>query len=1452
MKKFYYLLVLTAFTLTAFAQNNKSATGNGWASSLKQEKGFIENKGQFEVRKHTGADKVKFAYNGGTHNYYFTNEGVIYELSQTQFRSRTDAETATRKAVKEKGFKSLREWQEFQATDKKNRFVENRELVSVEWLGANINAQLIPADENSFNHSYTFKRNGELVNENELKSYKKIIYRDLYPNIDVMYEFHEVIGVKYSLIVHPGGDVSKVKLKYSKNSFLNNGIITIPTKFGDIIDHKPLTFYEDNKNQIISSSYKLQNNIISFQLGSYDASRTIIIDPWTQTPSFATDWDCVWECETDAAGNVYIIGGVMPLQLLKYNPAGTLQWTYNTPYDSTMWLGTFATDAAGNSYVTNGSEAKIQKISTTGSLVWNNGSPGGIFTLTEFWNIAFNCDQTRLIIGGTGGSGFGGNPLPYIYDINMNTGNVVSSVQVTGGSAAFAGSPQEVRSITACGNSKYYYLTHDSIGYIHQNFSACSNGANFKTSNGIGFGYKCENYRRDNSGIMAIRYFNGFVYVHRGNQIQKRNFADASIVATANIPGGSYIVTNPPIGSTSSQVGNSGLEIDECGNVYVGSTNAVIKFDQNLNQLSSYPTSYNVYDISISTSGDIIASGSTGNSGSNSRTGYVQSIAASSCNKQELTCCDATVCPVGPYCHTDGPVTLTPVQTGGTWSGPGVNASGVFNPSIAGPGTHTIVYTLSCGSDSINITVNACANLNVCKESNGNLTVSNGTGPYTWQQWQDASSTPITNQTQCTACGYSWTFGQCLNGLQPATSCPTPAGYITFATGTTATPPGTWPIKVIDSQGNELIINNLSSVPDCNNNCPTITVTTSNVTNVLCNGGNNGSATTSASGGSGTYTYTWTPGNLTGSSQSNLSANTYTITATDQNGCTGTTTLTITQPSALTASITSTTPADCGQNNGSATVSASGGTPGYTYSWSPSGGNSSTGTALASGTYTVTVTDNNNCTTTATANITCNSTGCPTITVSTSNVTNVLCNGGNNGSATASASGGNGTYTYTWTPGNLTGATQSNLSANTYTITATDQDGCTGTTTVTITQPSVLSANISSTIPADCGSNNGSATVSVLGGTSAYTYNWPSGGNAATETGLSAGSHTVTITDANFCTTTATANISSNGGPTVNISSQTNLSCFGGNTGSATVNASGGAGPYSYSWSPSGGNSATASGLIAGTYTVSVTDASGCVSFANVTITQPDSLQVSANGSNASCLGNDGNASVSVFGGTAPYSYLWNNGSQSSANTNLEPGLYTVTVTDNNGCSATNSVTIGISTVGGGLLVSAIPDSITIMLGDSVQLSASGGITYSWSPATGLSCTTCPNPFASPTETTTYTVTATDQNGCTGTDTVRVIIDIQCGEVWVPNAFSPNGDGVNDCLKVYGNCIESMEFIIFSRWGERVYESADPKGCWDGSFRGSELNNAVFVYSLKAVIKTGETVRSKGNISLIR
>ncbi|RVT79581.1 hypothetical protein EOD40_00265 [Flavobacterium sufflavum] len=565
-------------------------------------------------------------------------------------------------------------------------------------------------------------------------------------------------------------------------------------------------------------------------------------------------------------------------------------------------------------------------------------------------------------------------------------------------------------------------------------------------------------------------------------------------------------------------------------------------------------------------------------------------------------------------------------------------------------------------------------------------------------------------------------------------------------TGATATglAAGSYTCTITDSESTQITKNFTLTQPTV------INTASGSQTNVSCNGGTNGSVSVSPSGGTPGYTYSWSPSGGTAATATGLAAGSYTVTVTDANGCTATRNYTLTQPSAINTSSGSQTNVSCnGGTNGSASVSPSGGTPGYTYSWSPSGGTAATATGLAAGSYTVTVTDANGCTATRNYTLTQPS----AINTSSGSQTNVSCNGGTNGSASVSPSGGTPGYTYSWSPSGGTAATATGLAAGSYTVTVTDANGCTATRNYTLTQPSAINTSSGSQTNVSCnGGTNGSASVSPSGGTPGYTYSWsPSGGTAATATGLAAGSYTVTITDANGCTATRNYTITQPSAISTASGSQTNVSCNGGTNGSASVSPSGGTPGYTYSWSPSGGTAATATGLAAGSYTVTVTDANGCTATRNYTITQPSAINTaSGSQTNVSCNGGtNGSASVSPSGGTPGYTYSWSpSGGTAATATGLAAGSYTVTITDANGCTATRNYTItqpsAISTASG----SQTNVSCNGGTNGSASVSPSGGTpgyTYSWSPSGGTAATATGLAAGS------YTVTITDANGCTAT-----------------------------------------------------------------------------------------------------
>ncbi|WP_456311764.1 T9SS type A sorting domain-containing protein [Pseudomonas shirazensis] len=550
---------------------------------------------------------------------------------------------------------------------------------------------------------------------------------------------------------------------------------------------------------------------------------------------------------------------------------------------------------------------------------------------------------------------------------------------------------------------------------------------------------------------------------------------------------------------------------------------------------------------------------------------------------------------------------------------------------------------------------------------------------------------------------------------------------------------GTYSVTITDANScTRNITNIIVGQPPVLNGSPAIT-------NVACNGGTNGVASIAASGGTPGYTYLWSNGGTT-SAITGLAAGTYSVTITDANACTRTVNnIIVSQPPVLTASQGALTNVSCnGGSNGTATVLVNGGTPAYTYSWSPSGGTAATASGLAAGTYTVTVTDANSCQTTQSFTITE-----PASFSVTTSQTDVLCNGAATGSATVNVSGGTGTYTYSWAPSGGTAATATGLTAGTYTVTISDANTCTTTRTFTIVQPSALLALPVAQTNIGCrGDATGSATVNATGGTGAYTYSWlPTGGTAATATGLTAGTYTVTIKDANLCQATQTFTITQPAAILAASTASIGVSCFGGSNGSASVTVSGGTPAYTYAWAPLGGTSATITGRPAGTYTCTITDANGCTLVKTITILTPTLLSATASKTDVSCNGGtNGTATVSALGGTPEYTYSWApTGGTGATATGLAAGTYTVTVTDGNICQTTATITVGEPAV----LAATTAKTDVLCNGGatgtaSVNVSGgNAGYTYVWSPAGGTAATATGLTAGN------YSVTITDAVGCT-------------------------------------------------------------------------------------------------------
>ncbi|MFH2144120.1 MAG: T9SS type B sorting domain-containing protein, partial [Bacteroidota bacterium] len=508
---------------------------------------------------------------------------------------------------------------------------------------------------------------------------------------------------------------------------------------------------------------------------------------------------------------------------------------------------------------------------------------------------------------------------------------------------------------------------------------------------------------------------------------------------------------------------------------------------------------------------------------------------------------------------------------------------------------------------------------------------------------------------------------------------------------------GTSPYFVLwSNDSTDYIINNLSAgnysvtVTDYNG-CSTDTsfniidiggvLTTSFINSIPvdCNGNSTGSVTVQTLG-AGPFDYSWSNGDTT-ETISNVPAGIYYVTVTNALGCIGIDSISIIQPSliVITDSVFDVT---CGAQNGYAEIYIAGGTSPYSVLWS----NDSTGFSISNigeGTYYVTVTDYNSCTETYSL-IVANTGG--TLTTSITNIIPADCYGNSTGSATIQVNG-TSTYLYNWSNGDTT-TTISDVPAGTYYVTISDLSGCFGFDTVTIQQPAILSYNDSIVNVSCFGYNNGQIYPNITGGTPSYSYSWI-GPNSFSSTNtnisnLSPGGYYVTVTDANGCSVSGiefTVSEPEKGIATVIISNPPE--CNGDINGTAISSVTGGTPPYVYFWS-NGDYGSSTTNLGSGEYYLTVVDANFCSRIDTFQVSEPALIYATESISHVSCTGNDdGSISLTVSGGSSPYSYLWNTTTlqTDSVLTDLLAGEYIVTITDYYDCGAIYNYTINDGTI---------------------------------------------------------------------------------------------------------------------------------------------------------------------------
>lgn len=485
------------------------------------------------------------------------------------------------------------------------------------------------------------------------------------------------------------------------------------------------------------------------------------------------------------------------------------------------------------------------------------------------------------------------------------------------------------------------------------------------------------------------------------------------------------------------------------------------------------------------------------------------------------------------------------------------------------------------------------------------------------------------------------------------------------------------------------------------------------------------------------------------------------------------------------------------------------------------------------------------------------STVIPTFAVQSITPTAASCFGTADGKIDVVATGTNLRYSLdalTWQTSNqFTG-----LVAGTYSVSVRTPEGCIITdATIIVTEPAIVNATASNNGPYCTGEATALIGSSTSAGTLNYQWTGPGGYSSTAQNPTNAtlsGTYTLIVTNSTSCSSLPqTTNLIVAPSSPLTIT-KTDPLCNGGTSGSATV-ATIAPGTHTYLWTPSGGTAATATGLAPGNYSVEVTNQAGCVSTSSVTILNPSPLGITLTSTTVNCGNRDGSATATVVGGTGNINYVWAPGGQTTNSiSGIAVGMYSVVATDVNGCSVNSSVFVDQTLP---LNLTVNPTSAVIFEDESVSLNASfspyiPGVVYSWTPTNGLSCTDCPNPIATPGDSTVYIVNITTTDGCVDQDSISIYTKVRCGEHLIPNSFSPNGDGVNDVFKVYGKCIVAIKIQVYDRWGEKVFNTETLDFGWDGTLNGQIMNTGSYIFQIDLSFNDGTYITETGNVNLVR
>jgi gliding motility-associated-like protein len=562
--------ILSLFLLTPFfgsAQNNNPQSN--W--SLKdpfEQKVFIENnEGQFDGKIGQADNKIYFKTQVTGIELYFTNKGLTYKYEKAPKLTEEQKEDLE----KNRDSKDLPQPQDY--------------FLSAIWKGSKPDVKIIPEDKVSFYYTYPVSTKHTII----AHAFKKLLYQNIYNNIDIEYSFPlEKKGIEYAIIVHPGADLSQVKLVYNNALSITNssGDIKIESELGGFIEHAPGKVYYAENDEQTTSSFILNNNEIGFNAREYDKTKTLVIDPWTTNPAIIP-YDAGYSIHSDLQGNVYIYGGgsAYPnanFQLIKLDGSGNIKWVYTPGFNTSF--GDLAVDKQSGSVYLAGVFDGIAKINPSGvktkSLAVNGPS-------TELWRLCFdNC--SRQLIVGTGGNGYIGQGA--VVDTNFSSFNSINYLGAVT-------TNHDVCLLTVDEKNGYCYMAVAQAlwdNYFDNTLVKCPipglTPLSFSVSDGFSFeelysvAYVGGNSEGAN-GFNGMAVGPNWLYLYDGATLERFDKSYGSLAKTSFVGGPSFAW--------------AGLDADDCDNVYVGHNSTILEYDSAFNQVGSIAAPSTIYDLRL-------------------------------------------------------------------------------------------------------------------------------------------------------------------------------------------------------------------------------------------------------------------------------------------------------------------------------------------------------------------------------------------------------------------------------------------------------------------------------------------------------------------------------------------------------------------------------------------------------------------------------------------------------------------------------------------------------------------------------------------------------------------------------------------------------------------------------------------------------------------------------------